>query len=108
MNIRSEHIIKNGVQGSASLHVHFVTIPTFTFQGIISGNPTAVTLLIEGSLNNTLFHELVTHQFTEEELAHGGAMFHLVNKPSSTIRVTVAELSGGTDPRIDIYGTGLT
>jgi len=108
MNIRAERLIKNGIEGTTNLHVHFVTIPVFTFQAVVSGNPTAATLLIEGSLDNNLFHELVTHQFTEEDLAHGGVMFHLVNKPVSTIQITVAELSGGTNPRMDVYGTGIT
>ena len=78
-----------------------------TFQANLSAhNPTACTIRISGSLDNVGFKSFATHELSDEEIAEGFAIFHLINKPSLHYRVEVIILTGDVDQTVDVFWGG--
>lgn len=75
-----------------------------TYQATITGTPTAVTVVIEGSLDGTNYTAINTHAFTAGELTATFAMFSVIDNPVSYIRANVTVLTGGTAPTVSVIG----
>ena len=58
-----------------------------------SGGVTAVTVDLEGSLDNTNVETLASHTFSADELSAESAMFHVVNKTVSTVQGNISALT---------------
>lgn len=65
-----------------------------------TGSPTAVTMDLEGSLDDVTFFSLASHVFTAAEITAGNAMFHVVNKPVRFVQLNLTTLTGGTSPTV--------
>jgi hypothetical protein len=63
---------------------------------------TAVTVDLEGSLDNTTWFQLATHPFSAGDISAEGAMFHVIDKPVKYVRANLTALSGGTDPTVTV------
>jgi len=57
------------------------------------GGVTALTVDLEGSLDNTNWFQLDTHVFSAGELTAQKAMFHIVNKPVNYVRLNITTLT---------------
>lgn len=78
-------------------YLHTVQL-TFTES---AGTVTAMTIDIEGSLDDTNFFAIASHDLTAAELADtqgstvtGSAMFHIVNRQVRYVRAKVASVTG--------------
>jgi len=71
-----------------------------TIQVVATGSPTAVTIALEGSLNNISFAPLVSHAFTAAQITASIALVFVVNAPVTYIRANLTTLTGGTAPTI--------
>ncbi len=94
-----------GVGYTAVEHDHSAP-SSHTVQVVITGTtlPTAVTVDLEGSINDAAdFAVMASHVFDATEIASGIALFHIVNQGVDAIRVRVLSLVGGTDLSIGIW-----
>jgi hypothetical protein len=75
-----------------------------TVQATMGGTvvATAVTVDLEGSLDNTSWFQLARHAFSAAEISAEGAMFHVVDKPAKYVRANLITLTGGTDPTVTV------
>lgn len=70
----------------------------------ITGGPTAVTVTIEGSLDQGVtWDAIATHAFTAGELSAGVASISIADKPRDLIRHNLTVLTGGTAPTVTSY-----
>jgi hypothetical protein len=74
-----------------------------SFQVIATGNPTAVTIQIDGTLDGTNYSELLTHDLTSSEITAQIAIIHLINKTVPRIKAIINTLDGGTNPTVSVY-----
>lgn len=77
-----------------------------TVQVEVTGDalPTAITVILEGSINEgQSFVEMATHIFDDTEIASGKALFHVANRGVSHLRATVTSVVGGTNLSIQIW-----
>lgn len=86
--------------GTSASAVFNKIVKDHTVQATITGTPTAVTVDLEGSLDNVTFFQLATHAFTAGELTAAGAMFHVTDKAVRFIRLNLTALTGGTAPTV--------
>lgn len=63
---------------------------------------TAVTVDLEGSIDDTTWFQLARHAFTAGEITAEAAMFHVIDKPVRYIRANLITLTGGTDPTVTV------
>lgn len=63
---------------------------------------TAVTVAIEGSLDNIDYFQLVSHALSAGEITAEGAMFHLADMPVKYLRANLTTLTGGTAPTVTV------
>jgi hypothetical protein len=63
---------------------------------------TAVTVDLEGSLDDTTFFQLARHAFSGAEITAEAALFHVINKPVRYVRANLITLTGGTDPTVTV------
>ena len=77
-------------------------LSNFTVQATMGGGvvATAVTVALEGSIDNSNWFSLASHAFTAAEITAEAAMFHVVNKAVPFIRGNLTTLTGGTNPTI--------
>ena len=80
------------------------TSDKFTVTAIMGGTvvATAVTVALEGSLDDTNFFTLASHAFIAAEITAEGAMFHIADKPVDFIRANLETLTGGTNPTVTV------
>ena len=81
------------------------TIPTHhTVAATMGGTvvATAVTVSLEGSLDDTTWFTLAEHVFTAAEITAVSAMFHVADKPVKYVRANVITLTPGTDPTLTV------
>lgn len=71
-----------------------------TVQVTTTGAPTAVTIDLEGSLDNATFFVLASHVFTAGELTDSKAMFHVIDKVVRNVRLNLSTLTGGSSPTV--------
>jgi hypothetical protein len=102
-NIQAARPLHNKVEGESAIRVSTTVVTVFSVQAIISGAPTAATIRLYGTLDNIHFHELVTHIFSDEDLAAESVLFHVVNKPVGSVKFEVLTLTGGTDATMTVY-----
>ena len=74
-----------------------------SFQVNTTGSPTALTVAIFASLDGINYDCVLTHKLSADEIASGGAMFHLVNKPAPSIKASIDVLEGGATPAVSMY-----
>ncbi len=79
-----------------------------TVQFTITGAPTAVTVDLEGSLDDITWISLASHIATAGELTAAAAMFHVVDKPIRYARVNLTTLTGGAAPTVTVLYEGET
>ena len=73
--------------------------------GILSGGTlaTAVTVDLEGSLDDTFWQALDSHTFTAGEITAEGAIWHIVNAPARYVRANITTLTDtATDPTVTV------
>lgn len=58
----------------------------FTVTAVASAATTAITIDLEGSLDDTTWFQLASHVFDAAEITAKAAMFHVINKPVVYIR----------------------
>lgn len=68
----------------------------FTWQIIITGAPTSITVNLEGSLDGTNWFQLDTYT------GSANAMQHVVNKPVAYLRGNLVTLTGGSSPTVTV------
>ncbi|PCJ39130.1 MAG: hypothetical protein COA71_14535 [SAR86 cluster bacterium] len=74
-----------------------------TVQITTTGDPTAVTVDLEASLDNETFIQIGTHPFPAEDITAGNAMFHVIDKPVQFIQLNLTTLTGGTAPTVSAF-----
>jgi len=94
--------------GASTSHSVRMKSRNHTVQVTITGAPTAVTVDLEGSLDNTTFNSLADYVLTAADLTAAAAMFHVVDKPVRYVRVNVTNLVGGTAPTVTVLYEGET
>ena len=67
-----------------------------TWEVVVTGGPSTVSVTLQGSLNNSTWYTLDTSTTTTSE------MRHVVNKKVRFVRANVATLTGGTSPTITV------
>jgi len=67
-----------------------------TYSVVVTGAPTAVTLVVEGSIDNTSWFTLDTSTTTTSE------MRHIANKGVHYLRGNLTTLTGGTAPTVTV------
>jgi hypothetical protein len=77
--------------------------PIHSFQVSLNGSPTAVTVRIEASIDDTDFSCIAEHTLSAAELANNSALFHIANKPVPVLRANITKLDGGVSPQVSIY-----
>ena len=75
-----------------------------TVQATMGGTvvATAVTVDLEGSLDDTTWVQLARHAFSAGEISAEAAMFHVIDKPVKYVRANLITLTGGTDPTVTV------
>ena len=73
-----------------------------TVQVNLTGSPTAVTVDLEGSLDNNTYFTLASHVLNSSELSNSSAMFHVESKIVEYIKSNVTNLTGGTSPTVTV------
>ena len=68
-----------------------------TWNTVLSGSPTTVSVTLEGSLDGVTWFVLDTGTSTTNE------MRHVTNKPVLHLRANVGTLSGGSTPSVTVY-----
>ena len=63
---------------------------------------TAVTVDLEGSIDDTTWFQLARHVFSAGEISAEAAMFHVIDKPVRYVRANLIALTGGTDPTVTV------
>lgn len=71
-----------------------------TIQCVCTGNPTAVTTELEGSLDGVTWYQLAAHIWTSAEITAQAAMFHVSSKLVTNVRVNLSTLTGGASPSV--------
>lgn len=71
-----------------------------TVQSTSTGNPSAVVLELEGSLDGVTWYQLAEHSWTASEISNQQSMFHVTSKLVSYARLNLTTLSGGSSPTI--------
>ena len=94
--------------GASTSHPVRMKPRNHTIQVTITGAPTAVTVDLEGSLDDTTFVSLADYVLTAADLTATAAMFHVVDKPVRYIRANVTNLVGGTAPTVTVLYEGET
>ena len=67
---------------------------------------TAVTVDLEGSLDDSNWFTLISHPLSGAEIIAEGAMFHVNNKLVLFVRVNLTTLTGGTNPTVTVIYDG--
>jgi len=69
-----------------------------TFQINTTGVPTALTVSIKASIDGENFHEIILHDVIAD-----GNIFHLGDRPVTSIQANIASISGGTTPSVTLF-----
>lgn len=86
--------------GAGSVQDFSVPMSKFTVQTTFTGSPTAVTVVLEGSLDNTFWYPLVGVAASAGELTAGGYAQFSADKPVRYLRANLTVLTGGTTPTV--------
>ena len=75
-----------------------------TIQATMGGTlvATAVTVDLEGSLDDSTWFQLARHAFSAGEISAEAAMFHVNDKPVKYVRANLITLTGGTAPTVTV------
>jgi hypothetical protein len=72
-----------------------------TWNTVITGSPTTVSVTLEGSIDGTNWFVLDTSTSTSNE------MRHVTNKPVTYLRANLGTLSGGAAPTVTVYSVSV-
>ena len=64
---------------------------------------TAVTVVLEGSLDGATYYTLDTHAMSGPEITAEGAMYKVADQPTYYVRANLAVLTGGTAPTVTVH-----
>lgn len=84
-------IFANGLSNAQSVQVN------------ITGAPTAVTVVVHGSLDGANWEAIGTIVFTAGELAAGVAFLSIANKPRDAIKHELTVLTAGSSPTVTSF-----
>lgn len=73
----------------------------------ITGGPSAVTVILEGSIDGNDFGIISTHAFSAADLTNTTAIFFDLDSPLLHIRLNLTVLSGGTAPTVTAIYEGV-
>ncbi len=82
-------------------------IDKHALQVTTTGDPTAVTVTLEGSLDGTNFFTVGTHAFVAADITADGAIFFDVDSPCLSVRVNLTVLTAGTAPTVTAIYEGM-
>ena len=82
-------------------------IDKHSLQVTTTGDPTAVTVTLEGSLDGTNFFTIGTHAFVAADITADGAMFFDADKPCLHVRANLTVLTAGTAPTVTAIYEGM-
>jgi len=71
-----------------------------TVQVTTTGDPTAVTIDLEGSLDGVTWFQLFENIFDAGEITADAAIFHVLDAPVGYVRCNLTTLTGGTTPTV--------
>lgn len=95
---------------SASSAIGFVdgqAISGHTVQSVVQGSSVdAITIIIEGSLDNNDYFILGAHSYNAQEREDKKSMFHVSGKPVTYVRLRPSVISGSTDINLTAYYLG--
>ncbi|MBL4700516.1 MAG: hypothetical protein JKX85_04585 [Phycisphaeraceae bacterium] len=92
--------------GASDVLEHSVPVRNHTLQVTITGAPSAVSVALLGSLDNSTFVLITTHAFDAGELTATKAMFFDVDKPMPYIKADLTVLTAGTAPTVTVKYVG--
>ena len=92
--------------GASSSLTHSTPVRNHALQVTITGAPTAVTVELLGSLDNTNFVTSATHVLSAGELTATKAMYFVIDKPLAYVKANLAVLTGGTTPTVTVKYAG--
>lgn len=90
-------VTSTGVSSSWPLRMG---VKEHTVQATFTGDPTAVTILLEGSLDEQTWYQLAVHNAIGDDLTNQQTMFHVTSKLVNAIRINLSTLTGGTSPTV--------
>ena len=73
----------------------------------ITGGPSAVTVVLEGSIDGNDFGVVGTHAFTAGDLTNTTAIFFDTDNPLLHVRVNLTVLTGGSTPSVTAIYEGV-
>lgn len=79
---------------------------SFTVDVTATAAPTAVTIDLEGSIDNVSFHQLAQHVLTAGELTAKKAMFHVINKPVNFVKGNMTTFTQAASETVTVKITG--
>ena len=107
-NFGAKDLIMQGEEGDSYIRINSTSRHNISIQAILEGdNITAAALLLEGSLDNIHYCELLTHILTAEDIAMGCSLFHIANKTVTTVKITIQTLTGDANARMSVFGVGM-
>lgn len=92
--------------GASPVLEHSVPVKNHALQVTITGAPSAVSVALLGSLDNSTFVLITTHAFDAGELTATKAMFFDVDKPMPYIKADLTVLTGGSTPTVTVKYMG--
>lgn len=75
-----------------------------TFQCLVTGDPTAIVVDIEASVDGVTWGLVDSHTFTAGEITALASVFYVIDKPSAFLRANVSTLTFTTSGSITIKG----
>lgn len=63
---------------------------------------TAITLVLQGSLDGAAWFDIVTYVASAAEITANGFMFHVVNKIARNVRVNITTLTDAGTPAVTV------
>ena len=71
-----------------------------TVQATFTGNPTAVSIILEGSLDEQTWYQLAVHNALGDDITNQQTMFHVTSKLVNAVRINLSTLTGGSSPTV--------
>ena len=90
-------VTSTGASGSWPLRMG---VKEHTVQATFTGDPTAVSIILEGSLDEQTWYQLAIHNTLGDDLVNQQTMFHVTSKLVNAVRINLSTLTGGSSPTV--------
>ena len=90
-------VTSTGASGSWPLRMG---VKEHTVQATFTGDPTAVSIILEGSLDEQTWYQLAIHNALGDDLVNQQTMFHVTSKLVNAVRINLSTLTGGSSPTV--------